>query len=475
MRAGSSAALAALLAACGGAAPATSSTSGSGAAPAAATAAPATGATTAPAATTAVKPASGPAKASTTTITFATDWNSGVRKETIDFTLAEFQKQNPDITVEAQHIGAGAGTSSVGGFSEQIVARFIGGTAPDLVFSWIEIVGTFRTYLTDLTPLLKTSDYNQLGITEIPTNTHWEGKQYGINFAPASGGWRYNITMFEEHGVAPPTEDWTWDDALDAMKKLTNPDEKRWGFWSYNYTEYGYLPLVMSNGGSFFTDETMKQVALCNDAGTEAFTWWVDLIHKHKVSPEPSQATGMATAESNNLFNLGLVAMAAGGLQSVGNDAKFIGDRFKWSLMPYPLAPRTGDRRLLIHTEPLVVPKDAEKRGNTEAALKLALFLAGDDTAQTYIAQNRPTIPVKTSILNSPVYTKAPPENMALIGKQLGDSARHYQTRPLVKWWAEFTQKLTAAADKAFIGEAPAADAWQEVCRATQQVVDNAG
>ena len=63
---------------------------------------------------------------------------------------------------------------------------------------------------------------------------------------------------------------------------------------------------------------------------------------------------------------------------------------------------------------------------------------------------------------------------MAQIGKQLEDTQRQYQTRPLTKWWAEFTQKLTAAADKAFIGEKPAADAWAEVAAATQKVVDTA-
>lgn len=411
--------------------------------------------------------------AGTTTITFATDWNSGVRKETIDFTLAEFQAQHPEITVEAQHIGSGAGTSSVGGLSENIIATFIAGTAPDLIFSWIEIVGTFRNYLADLTPLLETSNYSELGITEIPHNTHWEGKQYGINFAPATGGWLYNITMFEEQGIPLPTDDWTWDDALDAMKDLTNPDEQRWGFWSQNNPEYGYLPMLHSNGGSTFTDETFTEVALCDDAGMEAFKWWIDLIYKHEVSPAPGAATAAQTAEDSDLFNLGLVAMSASPLQSVGNRVANIGDRFEWGLMPYPRAPQTGDRRYLSHTEPLVISKDAEERGTTEAALSLALFLAGSDTAQEYIAQQRPTVPVKESVVNSPLYTEAPPENMALIGEQMGDEERKYQTRPLTRWWAEFTQKMTAAADLAFVGDTSAEEAWQQACRQTQSVVDS--
>jgi multiple sugar transport system substrate-binding protein len=280
--------------------------------------------------------------------------------------------------------------------------------------------------------------------------------------------------MLEKAGVPAPKEDWTWDDALEMFKKVTKPEEKRWGFWSRNNWEYGYIPMVMSNGGSMFADATMKSVSLGNPNGLEAFQWWVDLIHKHKVSPAPAIASGLASAETNDLFNLGMVAASAATLQGVGTNARLIGDRFKWGIVPYPRAPKTSDRRYLFHTEPLIVAKDAEKRGSAGPALDLALFLAGDEVVQGYIADNRPTIPVKTSILQSERYTKAPPENMAQVGKQLTDTQRQYPTRPLVKWFAEFTQKLTAAADKAFIGEAPAPQAWDEAVKATQKVVDAA-
>ena len=221
-------------------------------------------------------------------ITFANDWNSGVRADTIKASVAEYNKRHPEVVVEALQMGPGVGTSSVGGFSEQIVAMFVGGQTPDLVFSWIEIVGTHRNFLVDLTPLVKASNYSSLGIVEVPTNTHWEGKQYGINFAPGTGGWLYNRTMFEKAGVALPTDNWTWDDALEAMKKLTKPAEKQWGFWSYNYVEYGYLPMLWCNGGKYFADDTLKKVVIGEAPSLEAFQWWVDLIYKHKVSPGTS-------------------------------------------------------------------------------------------------------------------------------------------------------------------------------------------
>lgn len=454
-----------LVAACGSSSP-VSSAQPTSAASAPAAPQPTSGSGAKPAATAATT-------AKPVTITVASDWNSGVRKDTIDAVVKEFPKENPNITVQALHMGAGAGTSSVGGLSEQIIAQFISGNAPDLIFGWIEIVGTYENYLADLTPLLKDKDFSKLGIVDIPFNTQWQGKQYGINFAPATGGWLYNIDMFEKAGVEQPTDAWTWDDAVAAFQKLTNPAQKTYGFWAQNSTEYGYLPMVMTNGGSEFTDNFTK-VSFDDPKGLEAFQWWIDLIYKYKVSPGPGVAKGMGTADTSDLFQLGLVAVSASPFQSVGNQAKFIGDRFKWGLMPYPRSPRTNDRRFLIHTEPLVVSRDTQKRGTTEAALDLGLFFAGSDFAQKFIAENRPTIPVKEQWFNSAEYLKPPPENMKQIGVQLKDVKRQYQTRPLVKWYGEFTQKLTAAADKAFIGEATAEQAWKQAAADCQAVIDHA-
>ena len=82
----------------------------------------------------------------------------------------------------------------------------------------------------------------------------------------------------------------------------------------------------------------------------------------------------------------------------------------------------------MLHTEPLVVSKDGEKKGNAQAAFDFALFLAGDDFPQNYIAENRPTIPVKKSVFNSPLYAKGPPKTWlrsASSLRTLSASTRH--------------------------------------------------
>jgi ABC-type sugar transport system permease subunit/ABC-type glycerol-3-phosphate transport system substrate-binding protein len=39
----------------------------------------------------------------------------------------------------------------------------------------------------------------------------------------------YRKDLFDEYGVAHPTVDWTWDDLMDAAKKITNPEKGHYG------------------------------------------------------------------------------------------------------------------------------------------------------------------------------------------------------------------------------------------------------
>jgi hypothetical protein len=126
------------------------------------------------------------------------------------------------------------------------------------------------------------------------------------------------------------------------------------------------------------------------------------------------------------------------------------------------------------HCEPCAGSKDGEKKGNLEAGYDFMTFLSGSDTIQSYIAQptNRPTVPVKKSVLGSSVYLQAPPVNQAQIGKQAGDAANAFNPRHPKKYWAEWMQTVAAEADKAMIGEAPADVAWKSLIEKTQKVID---
>src|SRR5262245_55448397 len=176
-----------------------------------------------------VSAAAQPAGAKSSKITFANDWNAGTRMETVKFAISEFQKLNPNVTVEALHMGSGAGTSNQGGLFETVVAQFVAGQAPDIIFGWPEMVPLFNRYLSDLSPLWKNKKGDDLGITDHPPITHFEGKRMAIDFAPSISGWYINTTLLEKAGLALPREDWDWNDQLELARKLTSSDGKQWG------------------------------------------------------------------------------------------------------------------------------------------------------------------------------------------------------------------------------------------------------
>jgi multiple sugar transport system substrate-binding protein len=461
----------ALLAACG-APPAAPTTAPKAAEPAKA-AEPTKPAAPAAATQAAVKPAAG---AKTYKITFANDWNTGIRQETVKLAISEFQKLNPNVTIEALQLGSGAGTSNQGGLVEVVVAQFVAGQAPDVIFGWPEMVPIWNTYLADLTPLWRDKKGDDLGIIDHPLITHYQGKRMAVDFAPSVSGWFINTSMFEKAGIPVPTEEWTWEQQLDAARKLTTTDGKQWGMWFRRSWDLDFWQYVAANmtERTYYADKEETKVGYNTPEALEGFQWFVDLIHKHKVAPSPAAAAAMKTAETADLFMLGIAGMTAAHYQSTGDVVRFIKDKFKWKLMPPPRAPKNSKPFHGGQTEPNSVSKDAEKKGNLEPAFDFALFLGGNEALQKYIAEpaNRPTFPVKKSVLNSPAILQPPPENMGMAVKQLEDAPNALSFRYPKKYWAEWMQTVITEADRAMIGEATAEQAWKSLVEKTQKVMD---
>jgi ABC-type glycerol-3-phosphate transport system substrate-binding protein len=358
------------------------------------------------------------------------------------------------------------------------VAQFVAGQAPDVIFGWPEMVPIWNKYLADLTPLWRDKRGDDLGIIDHPQITHFEGKRMAIDFAPSVSGWFINTTMFEKAGLPLPKDDWTWNDQLDLAKKLTTADGKQWGIYFRKSWDLDFWPYAMSNSANsktYFADKEETKVGYNTPEHLEGFQWFIDLIHKHKVAPSPAAAAALKTAETADLFNLGLAGMTAAHYQSSGSVVRFVGDKFKWKLMPQPRAPKNTAFWHLGQTEPNAVSKDAEKKGNLEPAFDFSLFLGGSDFVQKWIAlpNNRPTLPVKKSILNSAAILEGPPENMQQAVKQLEDAPNALNGRYPKKYWAEWMQTVTVEADKALIGEATAEQAWKSLVEKTQRVMDS--
>src|SRR5690625_415011 len=108
-------------------------------------------------------------------------------------------------------------------FTQQIVTRIAGYTAPDVWFKENAYAIGYgeRGVAEDLTPYIEadidTDEYaDALFAAETPDGIIY-GVPHGINPIALA----YNKKIFEEAGVDPPTDDWTYDDMIEAAKELT--------------------------------------------------------------------------------------------------------------------------------------------------------------------------------------------------------------------------------------------------------------
>jgi multiple sugar transport system substrate-binding protein len=117
----------------------------------------------------------------------------------------------------------------------------------------------------------------------------------------------YNTKLFQKAGLDKPTDDWSWDDFLQAAQKLTTGSgaDKIYGF-SLPYFNFGLTPWFFSNGTGQFSDD-LKTAQFTDPKMVEAVTFISDLVRKHGVAPQPKGA------DPYQLFQSGKVAMTGAG------------------------------------------------------------------------------------------------------------------------------------------------------------------
>ena len=202
----------------------------------------------------------------------------------------------------------------------------------------------------------------------------YQSSQYAIPYDYATGGFYVNLDWLEKANVDVPTEDWTYEDLLEAGKQLkavADDPNRQWGI-SLPTDSYNSYYVVKAFGGEFVAGDPLK--AHFTDPGTvEAYQYMRDAMWEHKVMPNPQQiqaATG-GTGDTAAFFSSGKVAI----LYSL-NDAVFvmedlIGDKFRWTVAPTPTG-KSG-RFQFVGGSGFSIPKGSPNPEITYEAIKYTL------------------------------------------------------------------------------------------------------
>ena len=264
----------------------------------------------------------------------------------------------------------------------------------------------------------------------------------------------YNTKIFEEKGVNPPADNWTWEDFLETSLKIADVKGGADDLFAYSFWGSGMFGMA----AWYFNNDTSP----LNDAWTESnlkdpkvaetLQFLADLILKHKVSPNPQGW------DENAQFHAGHLAMRTCGRWCIAGS---LNEGFTdYDLQYQPHA--TGPIRTVAGTDGWGIA-GATKAPNE--AWEVVKFLSNTD-ASIDMVKSGGNIPALRSVAEMPVFTEYGPANTAIFYQSL-DAAktvpspknfnivdpilnRHYQTI----WNGEKTvEEALAAADAELTAE----------------------
>jgi multiple sugar transport system substrate-binding protein len=209
-----------------------------------------------------------------------------------------------------------------------------------------------------------------------------DGGYYGIPKDIGTLGLYYNKDLFDAAGVDYPTNDWTWDDLMDAAEKLTDPDNGIYGIAADNNGQNFYWNLIWQNGGDIF-DEDQGICTFDSPESIEAMEYAVSFVEKG-YSPTSAE---LANLTADEYFESGKTAMNFAGSWMLTEYLNV--DTLNFGVAELPAGKEEG-----VICSGMAFSVSASTQ-NPEAALALVEYL-GSEEAQTLEAESGVAIPAYT-------------------------------------------------------------------------------
>lgn len=387
-------------------------------------------------------------------------WGTPEEKEVVMNYINSFIQQNPGVEIESIHVDSLS-------FGQKLKTMIAGGTPPDVFYLDIEDFAGLvsRGHLLQLDDFLNRDkdEVNPSDFFEAPFNEfRYKGRLYGIAKDFTTLVLYYNMDMFDKFGVKYPDDNWTWNDFLNASKKLTkdldgdgNIDQygfvlETWANWWRNW--------VYANGGTFFDNDGNfvlgKEPYLKPNA--EAIQFLADLIWVHKVAPKMTAAREFGSGDA--MFVDGRAGMAAYGRWATLRFREIT--KFKWNVAQMPKG--KVKRASTLFTVAYCAYATTK---NPELSWKLIKFLSSPEI-QKDVANSGLAIPIRKSVAYSDAFLKASAivKNQPQVDSKVYLDALQYVTdfkRPVK--WVEIRDILDEYIQKVLNNEMKAEEALKEL------------
>jgi sn-glycerol 3-phosphate transport system substrate-binding protein len=250
----------------------------------------------------------------------------GPMTKIMDSLVADFEKENPGITVKAVYSGNYTDTTT------KALTALRGGQPPQLsvllsadLYEFID-----EDAVVPIQDLVKTAEDKAWLDSFYPgfmLNSRAGGKVWTIPFQRSTIVMYYNKDAFREAGLDPNKPPATWAELVAASRKLTRRDASgavtQWGIeipsTGYPYWMFGALCI---QNGQVLMNEAGTHTYFDAPATIQAMQFWYDLSHKDKVMP--AGAVEWGTLRTDFLSRkTAIMWHSTGNLTAVKDNAKF--------------------------------------------------------------------------------------------------------------------------------------------------------
>ncbi|ULL15941.1 sugar ABC transporter substrate-binding protein [Paenibacillus sp. H1-7] len=372
--------------------------------------------------------------------------------------IDNFQAKYPNIKLEIEE-------TPWADFVTKIVTRIAGNNPPDL---WLQenavILGYGKRGVAEnLEPYikrdLKTEDY-----VSALTSAKLDGKIYGIPHGINPGALAFNKQIFTENNVPLPTDNWTYNDMIEAAKKLTkdtNGDGKAdiYGFQAGNNITLGWLPWMRAYGGSAL-DPTLTKATFADPKSIQGLTAWADTINKLKISPTRE------AANTGKFFENGKVAMTFFQYATQVSLNKNKPD-LDWDTVKIPIG-MDGKRFVPMVVNQWVMYSKSKPEVKEAGWTFLKYYLS--DEGQTLLSESGTSLPVKKTALEQLEKSTSKPANKKAFTKGIEEAGGTLDENPS---WNEWRAAAGPILNDIMDGKRTPEDGVKEIQQKVQQVLDD--
>lgn len=356
--------------------------------------------------------------------------------EHLDEMIAAFNEQYPDITVEVE-------TAPFDEYFASLQTQIAGGDAPDAFELNFENFVSFASKgaLADLSGLiagdgeLDPAAYYQRALDAFAV----DGSQYALPESYSTVLSFYNKDLFDQAGIAYPTDDWTWADERAAAETLAGLGDDVWGhfagvhFWEFYKT-------AAQNGCQFFTD---GEVTVNEPACVEALQYMLGYVNDG-IQPSAAEMGGVSDGD---MFVNGQLGMITTGIWMF---SAFEEAPFAWDVVVEP-----GNTQGGSHFFANGVAVSATSDQQEAAYTWLRFFTSSPEAAQIRVGASWELPTLTDESLFADYLALEPPANREAVLKSL----ENVVVPPVIERQAEMQDAVNGLLEQALAGEITAQEA----------------